>query len=337
MEGLLPETGASAYEEAVLGGGTEDLLDLLWGGAERARLGRQVEAILEALEPMPPAQACALLVRNLVERLLLFDHGLAADLDDEEFPAALRRQLRSRADLGGVDLLRLVVDTGLATAPTEPLLRSVGALLEGREGEPPAWEQLLVVPTGARRLSLEEIPAGLKVDPQVLSSIFAPARHPSVAERIENAWTEFLHRASEAWRDAWGSLGLEPAEVLGSVEGEPRLGERWNLRVRPEESPARLRPVIVRRVEGRHDVLFPLAEEDWVTLDAFPPGDGEGEMLIPLVLKAPTGSHRYTVILVPDGQPVDFSLGPELRWRPVLEEAVHGRLPTSSGELVVTE
>jgi hypothetical protein len=128
------------------------------------------------------------------------------------------------------------------------------------------------------------------------------------------------------------SLGAEPARLLGPGEA-PVPGDRVVLRVEPPLAAEGLRLALFREVGGREALLFPRTGRDWPGLEVFR-SEG-GARLLDLVLEAPAGLHRYTLVLLPAALFREPWPPEDVRWAGVRAAAWRGDLPSASTEIRV--
>lgn len=126
-------------------------------------------------------------------------------------------------------------------------------------------------------------------------------------------------------------VSVGAAMYLG--DGGVHPGDHVKLAVVPQASAADVRPVVVHVHAGASGVLYPLNEEEWVTLDTWPEANGARE--VDIIAGAEPGEHRYVVVLVDIATPVDWSAPGESRWLPIREAAEDGRVSAASLTVIV--
>ncbi len=330
MHHLVPDLADSSFEMRIIRIATENLLDLEREGAEDGVLDLELETALQACSELPVHQTCAVLLRNLVERLLLLDHSLAVDL-------AQQSDLRDRAhveaqSLSAVGLLRGLSDAGQATAPSG--WDTVQALfLPTSDGAASPWERALILPglTGEaeRRELVDRFATSLALDADVVAA--ARDRHaPAAPLKAPRTRT----RTPARWSVPAGAprLGLQWRRAARLGAATHALGEQLLVHL-GEIHPAALRPVVVREVGGEARVVFPTAPRSWRPLDAF--SDPEGGFEIPVNLLPPPGTHRYVVALVSQGFRVDWTSPEPKRWAQLREDLEAGRCAAEDFEVQV--
>jgi len=325
MPAPLPTVPPGSFEEALLARATDHLIERWRDRADTAALADAVDAALDALGGDLERSGWAQLVRNVVERLLLLDHALAAEIDDDAFPSDVRDSLRKDREVRGTGLLRALAVAGRVRGEDGGWLRDLDGLVADAWGPLPRWERHLLTPSGRRDLELDALPARFDLDPSVLEAVRVPAAAPGLKERFAAAFEALGDRWSGFAGGVSGALRLAPVAVLDA--GSPRVGDRVTLDVPAGDTPGAIRPVVLRAAGETAHVVYPLEVDDWVALDAFPPGVSPATRALDVVLEAPEGVHRYAVLRVADEHAVDFGLGPEVRWLAVLEAAAAGQVP----------
>lgn len=329
MHHLVPDLPDSSFEMRVLRIATENLLDLEREGAEDGVLDLELETALQACSELPAYQACAVLLRNVVERLLLLDHSLAVDLAKHS-DLADRARVEAQA-LNAVGLLRDLGEAGQATAPGS-WAELQALFLPTSEGGASPWERALILPGLAgdaeRRNLLDRMERALALDSDVVAiakDSHAPVRPVQPSRRAPR-------RARWTVPTTAPRLGLEVrrAARLGSEQHE--LGEKLLVRLDPVQD-AGMRPVVVREVAGEARVVFPTASRSWRPLDAFAQDAGGFE--IPVNLLPPPGTHRYLVALVPLGFRVDWTAPESDRWAQLQADLSAGRCAAEEFEVRV--
>lgn len=273
---------------------TETLLQSHAGGAGEAELALGVSALLAATESRGP-ELLAVLLRNLVERLILADAAMA----DVHLPTHLD---------GGQRLLAVVVRAARQAGLKTSMLSQLEALLSGDGTGRCAWHRLLPTVADGRPdpAAVALLPTELDLAPAVLAYLAQPWPASSVMDG--GAVGDIGPWMLPPGRARLGSLHGVTRAVLGRAGG--RVGDRYVLSLRTDQDVAALHPVVLREVDGVSDMVFPIAGATWASLDLF--RERFGLYRIPLRLRPPGGRHRYVVILVPPEDVGDEAVPPRL-------------------------
>lgn len=167
------------------------------------------------------------------------------------------------------------------------------------------------------------VEAALAVDPM------ARRRHDLLAARVNALTTRrdtvVLPRVHLPGRVTAPAVAYANAAM---ADGGVHPGDRVILRVVPEGSAAEVRPVILDEHGGRAGVLYPLTAEEWVPLAVFPEAAGGGHEVD--IVPSDPGEHRYVIVLVQEGTPVDWSLPETARWTSLRDAVEDGTVPAAA-------
>ena len=119
-------------------------------------------------------------------------------------------------------------------------------------------------------------------------------------------------------------LAARAVSDLHMGEDGVHVGDRVVLRIAPPPDVARVRPLLLRECDGVSEVVYPMAPEEWMSLDQWPLEEGEYE--IELVVDGPEGDQRYLVALVDLALEIDWTAPAETRWQAVRERIEEGTL-----------
>jgi hypothetical protein len=327
MLSAVPDLPRASLEVRVLRIATENLLELQIEGADVTAVDLELDTALECRGELTSGQMLALLLRNLVERLLLLDASLCTDLarfEDLEDRSRVAEDPRPK----GTGLLRRLTERAVAVvgSSAQPL---EAIFLPGADGGS-KWEQALQLPGLAseaeRAAVLRALSRMLALDPTVVDQVM-PHHQPVRVRR--NSLRPFprpgraMQRRPEVRREARLSAPLTSHE----------LGDRMVVALNPSGAAADLRPVVVREVEGDAEIVFPTTSTAWPDLGRFSRSAAGYE--VPVNLSAPAGTHRYLVALVPCGFDVDWAAPEEARWQPIRDGIAQGRFEAEDFEVEV--